>query len=300
MHKFMRAVGFSSLENNKDRQKIIDDCIKSPTRRIQTTNGKMMLSQYEKEYADGIGFCVCGEQDESGQFYYDHSYPYIRGKEISSFEDISVERQAEKESYAGVCDDVKVGVSMIFYLQDIVSYVKVKNADLLPIRGTSLSLSALSTEGRVLLPLSKDPSEVKEYQKAATKRKHLVEEARTGDENAMELLTLDDMDTYNVITSKLRKDDVLSLVDTYFMPYGVECDQYTILAEIMNVMQIENSMTKEKMFRMKLSCNDLEFDLCINEKDMYGDPQAGRRFKGSIWLQGYINYPDKTKENKKR
>ena len=37
--------------------------------------------------------------------------------------------------------------------------------------------------------------------------------------------------------------------------------------------------------------NELVFDLCINEKDLYGEPAVGRRFKGIIWLQGYINYP---------
>ncbi len=292
MHKYMRAIGFSSLESNKDGQKIIDDCIQAPSRRVMTTNGKMMFTQYEKNYADGIGVCVCGEQDDDGQFYFDYAYPYIRGTGTSSVEDISVERQAEKESYAGVCDDAKIGVTMIFYLQDIISYVKIKNADLLPVRGTSLTLSALSTEGKILLPLEKNPHQVKDLQKAAIKRQRLVEAARTGDEDAMELLTLDDMDTYNVISDKLQKEDVLSLVDTCFMPYGVECDQYTVLGEIRNVKQLENSMTGEKIFRLRISCNDIEFDLCINEKDVYGDPQAGRRFKGTIWLQGYINYPE--------
>ena len=33
-------------------------------------------------------------------------------------------------------------------------------------------------------------------------------------------------------------------------------------------------------------------DRRINEKDLYGEPQVGRRFKGSIWLQGYINFPE--------
>ncbi|MEE1517216.1 MAG: DUF3881 family protein, partial [Lachnospiraceae bacterium] len=32
------------------------------------------------------------------------------------------------------------------------------------------------------------------------------------------------------------------------------------------------------------------FDVCINKKDLLGEPEVGRRFKGSIWVQGYINY----------
>lgn len=43
---------------------------------------------------------------------------------------------------------------------------------------------------------------------------------------------------------------------------------------------------------MALSCNDLVFDVCINKKDLYGEPLAGRRFRGTIWMQGIINFPE--------
>lgn len=43
---------------------------------------------------------------------------------------------------------------------------------------------------------------------------------------------------------------------------------------------------------MTLECNDMDLDICINEKDLLGEPDVGRRFKGVIWLQGNINFPD--------
>ena len=82
------------------------------------------------------------------------------------------------------------------------------------------------------------------------------------------------------------------MVDTYFMPYGVECDQYSILGEILDCNKVTNRLTSEKIYQMTVSCNDLIFNLCINEKDLYGEPEIGRRFKGSIWMQGYINFPE--------
>jgi hypothetical protein len=39
-----------------------------------------------------------------------------------------------------------------------------------------------------------------------------------------------------------------------------------------------------------MECNDLNFDICINEKDLMGSPEIGRRFKGTIWLQGKIAF----------
>ena len=41
---------------------------------------------------------------------------------------------------------------------------------------------------------------------------------------------------------------------------------------------------------MNLECNDMGFDICINAKDLLGEPEIGRRFKGSIWLQGHMNF----------
>ena len=42
---------------------------------------------------------------------------------------------------------------------------------------------------------------------------------------------------------------------------------------------------------MTLECNEMTLEVCINKIDLYGEPMVGRRFKGVVWLQGYINYP---------
>ena len=43
---------------------------------------------------------------------------------------------------------------------------------------------------------------------------------------------------------------------------------------------------------MTIECNDLLMDVCINKEDLYGEPEVGRRFKGVIWLQGMIHFPE--------
>ena len=75
------------------------------------------------------------------------------------------------------------------------------------------------------------------------------------------------------------------------MPYGVECDQYSILGEITECRTVTNSLTGEEIYEMGINCNDLQFDICINKQDLLGEPQVGRRFKGIIWMQGFINFP---------
>ncbi len=292
MHKFMRAVGFSNLTDRQEQQKLITDIILNASHRSYTSNGKeTLLAEFCEDFAKDIGIAVCGEFDESDKFTYDYYYPYLRGTGISSCEDVSVERHADKESYAGVCDDIKVGVSLIFYLQNMVPYVKAQYENTLPIRGTTLTLSGLSLKGNIILPIRKNERQKQKVQKASINRNQLIDAARKGDEDAIETLTLEDMDTYTSISKKILSEDVFSLVDTYFMPYGVECDQYSIMGEIVEISLRVNKITGEEIYVMRLSCNDLQFDVCINKQDLYGEPQVGRRFKGIVWLQGYINYP---------
>ncbi|MDE6405129.1 MAG: DUF3881 family protein [Lachnospiraceae bacterium] len=292
MHKFMRAIGFSQLTDRREEQRLITDIIMNATHRSYTSNGEdTILAEFCEDFAQDIGIAVCGEFDAEEKFTYDYFYPYLRGTGISSCEDVSVERHADKESYAGVCDDIKVGVSLIFYLQNIVPYVKAQTTDMLPVTGTTLTLSGLSISGNIILPIGKDESDRRRIQKDSISRNQLIAAARKGDEDAIESLTLEDMDIYSTISKKILTEDVFSLVDTYFMPYGVECDQYSVMGEIMDISLRVNRITREEIYVLRLCCNDLEFDICINKKDLYGEPQIGRRFKGVIWMQGYINYP---------
>mgnify|MGYP003308879439 CR=1 FL=1 len=293
MHKYLRAIGFSKLNDRKELQKLLTDIVVTSTDRAYTSNGeKTLLAEFDKDFAENIGIAVCGEFDEDDKFTYDYYYPYLRGNIVSSAEDVSVERHVAQESYAGICDDIKVGVSLIFYLQNMIPYVKMQNTGLLPMKGTTLTLSALSASGTIMMPLQKTEKDLIKNQRSLINRSQLINAARKGDEEAIENLTLGDMDTYTAISKRILKEDVFTLVDTYFMPYGIECDQYSILAEIIECNLIKNRLTEEEIYVMTVNCNDLIFDLCINKEDLYGEPAVGRRFKGSIWMQGFINFPE--------
>ena len=294
MHRYLRAIGFSNLKSRLQVNNLLAYVIQNADEKKYTSTNDMdiMFAEYSMDFAENLGITVRGEFNEENQFVFDYYFPYSRGTQISSYEDISIERHAEKESYAGICDDIKVGVSLIFYLQNVISYLKIKNADRLPIKGTSLILSALSVDGTILLPLEKRESDLKKTKKESINRSKLIAAARNGDEDAMESLTLEDIDTYTNISRKILKQDVFTLVDTYFMPYGVECDQYSVLGEIIDYQFVENKMTKEEICQMTICCNDLYFDVSINKKDILGEPKTGRRFKGIIWMQGHINFPE--------
>ena len=293
MHRYMRAIGFSRFESRKKLQELLTDVVMNSDKRSITMNQEnTLLGEFCKDFATNLGIAVCGEFDDEDKFIYEYYYPYIKGTGVTSYEDVSVERHADKDSYAGVCDDIKVGISLIFYLKNKIPYVKAQATGKLPIRGTSLTLSALSVNASILLPIQKDAEQLQRVKQASINRSTLMAAARKGDEDAIETLTLEDMDMYTAISKRIPKEDIFSLVDTYFMPYGVECDQYSVLGEIMAIRLTTNQMTGEQIYILTICCNELTFDVCVNIIDLFGEPQVGRRFKGTIWLQGQINFPE--------
>ena len=293
MHNYLRAVGFENIKSREDIQHLITMTVqRADTRSYVTKDGEKLLGEFCKDFADGIGICVCGEFNEEDKFIYDYYYPYIRGNGITTEEDITISRHSAKESYAGVCDDLRVGVTLIFYLQNMIPYIKVQNEDKFPIRGTTLTLSALSLNGTVMLPIAKSDSDKKFIKKKSKAREKLMYKARKGDESALETLSIEDMDTYSAISKQIKTSDIYSMIDNYFMPYGVECDHYSVMGEIEDYHETVNKITGQELVIMTINCNELIFDVCINRKDLLGEPKPGRRFKGNIWMQGYVNYPD--------
>ncbi|MDO4293434.1 MAG: DUF3881 family protein [Eubacteriales bacterium] len=286
-------MGFSQYTEKKEIQKLVRDVILHSDERSYTSrNEKSLAAEFDKNFAEDIGIAVCGEFDDEDNYSFDYYFPYLRSGTVSTNEDISIERHAAQESYAGICDEPKVGVSLIFYLQNMIPYLKLDGEGKLPVRGTSLSLTALSCSGTIMMPIRKTEWQKKKIAKDTVQRNRLIQAARGGDEDAIESLTLEDMDTYTSISRKIQKADVFSLVDTYFMPYGVECDQYSILGEITELQKVTNSLTGEEIYIFMLDCNDLNLRLAINALDLMGEPAVGRRFKGSVWLQGIVNYPN--------
>lgn len=290
MHKFLRAIGFSNL-TRKSLEEVISQIIEKPSVMSVTEDSEgNEFAEFSKEFGDFFGIAVRGTYQEDDEFEVDYYYPYYHGSKISTREISEVEKHAEKESYAGICDEVKVGVTLIYYLQNVTDYLAMKKNKLFLSAQEGAILTALSTEGKILFPINKTEKQTRNIQKNTTDRNHLIAAAREGDEDAIENLTLEDMDTYSMLSRRIMNEDILSIVDTYFMPYGIESDQYSILAEIVDFSMVTNQYTNENVYVLELLCNDLNFSLCINQKDLLGEPEIGRRFKGNIWMQGHICY----------
>ena len=290
MHQYMKAIGFN-LKNRKQLKEVLEKVENHFTNKtiISYQEGEDFC-EYKKEFGARIGVTLSGGLDGEETFERDFYFPYFVGGGITTYGEVIIERRIEKEQYVGVCEDPSVGISLIFFLQNGIEFMKEKSLGIPMASNTSVTFSGLALAGKILFPVQKNELQMRSEKQASENRKMLINAARNGDQMAIETLTLDDIDIYSTVSRRLANEDVFSIVDTYFMPYGVECDLYAILGEILKVRVVENILTKERLYQLKLEINELQFEVCVPVKEVMGEPAVGRRFKGNIWLQGHLNF----------
>ena len=291
MHKYLGAVGFSKIRTRNQAIKMLTEVIEHPDETIigpQLEDGTFM--EYIKYYCQDVGIGICGQLDDTGRYHIEFYYPFFRDKKVTTTLPLTIERHYDNNAFSGACDDLRIGVTLIFFMQRPVEYMNLCDSLGHPDNPIPIVLTGLSTEGSILLPLEKDKEAVMVDKELSENRRQLMEAAMDGDEDAMESLTKDEMETYTFISDRIQKDDIFSIVDSYFMPFGIESDQYKIMGEIIDLRFFTNKISGEELVRMILESNDLQYDIVINRNDLIGEPKVGRRFKGVIWLQGRISY----------
>ncbi len=292
MHKYLRAVGFSLYQKKHDIEALLEELIReaqsSQIRKIQL-DSETNLCHVRVEVAPDMGIDIYGEMDEFDHIKVEYYLPYLLGHDLSSRADCSIQRHTEKETYAGLLDEYKVGISLIFYLENVMEY-RARSIARESTETDYVNLSALSVKGKIILPVKKTARQLEKAKVATRERNSLMEAAKRGDENAMETLTIEDIDLYSQISRRVMKEDIYSIIDTSFMPSGIECDQYSVIGDIVHMVLVQNRMTGEEIYNFKLDCNDVIFHVAINRKDLMGEPAIGRRFKGQIWMMGTAKF----------
>ena len=291
MHQYLKAIGFENIQTRKDLKKLLKEVEENFTHQtIVSYRPGEDFCEFQKEFGQDVGITLCGELDDEEHFEAAYYFPYFEGSGVTTYAEIDVQRKIEKEQYVGLCEDSKIGISLIFTLQNGVEYMREKQAGLAKDMQTSVTFSGLAQGGMILLPVNKNEQQILNEKRASDTRRELMNAARKGDQAAIETLTFDDMDLYSKVSKRLANEDVFSIVDTYFMPFGAECDMYSIMGEILEYRLTRNEITREDICIMKLDVNGLLFDVCVPKREVMGEPAVGRRFKGNVWLQGRINF----------
>lgn len=291
MHLCLKAIGFNDITGIKKLNELLEDtAVNATSQTVSSYEENDHFCEIKKEYGQSMGISLYGELDDQDRVLPHGYFPYFEGSEVSSIAEVSVEKRMEDERYLGMCEDERIGVSLVFTVINGIEYTK--NERLTPgnIYGKvrPVIFSGMAVEGTILFPVQKKEGEYEQEQTAFLERKKLIAAARNGDQEAIETLTFGDMDQYYEAAKRLENEDVFSIIETFFMPYGIEGDVYSIMGEILAVRKRENEMTKKEIWQMKLTVNGLHLDICVPADGLTGEPEIGRRFKGIIWLQGIV------------
>ena len=329
MHKYLRAVGFSQYEKKSQ----VDDFFKNNLKDenlISTyiTQDMRLCGQYNIPVCNGAGISVIGEQERNQLALIDFYYPYLKGYDYTLIQECTIEKHSDKESYAGIIDDYRLGIALIFYLTNGNVYNSlIKSHKISDIKIDKIYLSALSVGGRIILPIDKKRLSGNEFNDKSKINPNYeyedIDEDDDEDEDELPISTrlIGDMDNFSdglglkpisigigiklpkdsigYQESRLKNEDLYSIVETSLVPYGIECDKYQIVAEILSVNRKVNQYTDETMVEMRVDTMGLQFNLMINEKDLDGEPLPGRRFRGVIWLLGEVEFLTKFEEKNK-
>ena len=298
MHLYLKAVGLAGINTRREYDKLIKQIIKESIEKgtvqysdIPYLPGDKVFPAQIKHYFNKVcGLSVNGFYDPKRKsFKPDYIFPFLDGSVESYESEVSIGRKTEREAFNALCDEPGRGIALIFHLSNPIDYLMSKPI-LADFNDKTVKIAAMSNEGTVLLPVNKSEHQIDKSRAATAARNNLINLAKKGDTSAIDNLTIEDLDTYTDIYKRMHNEDVFTIVDSSFMPSGFECDSYSVVGNIVESRLLSNNYSGEDVYVMTLECNDIVFDMCINARDLIGEPAEGRRFKGRIWLQGQVEF----------
>ena len=193
MHQYLKAIGFGPIKKKAELKEILEQTRETFTHQMTVSyNEEADYCEFQKEYGQDVGITLCGELDDHDQFDMEYYFPYFQGSGVTTYADVSIEKRIEREQYVGICEDAKVGISLIFTMQNGVEYMKERQLGMMTGAPNGVTFSGLALSGRILLPVRKSETQMRFAREEAKTRKQLLSAARNGDQGAIETLTLEE------------------------------------------------------------------------------------------------------------
>lgn len=291
MHTYFRAIGFSNIEKGKEMDNLFGEVITNynfKSERYFNKNEKFV--EVSKVFSKDLGITIRGYYDNKNFFHIEHYFPFVVNDEVSMKEEVYFTKKIDNAAYSCMCDDMRLGVALIFYLQNMADFLCIYDSNKSETIAFPIALSGLCNNGKILLPVQKKESATAKDNNRKKIKDNLLNEAKKGNQEAIDKIALHEIDTFEKISKRTKEEDIYTIVENSFYPYGPEQDKYTILGNILNFKTEVNSLSGEEIYILLVECNDVIIKVSINKNDLLGMPMVGARFKGNIWLQGYVEF----------
>lgn len=291
MFNYLRTIGFSNIKDKSQIDNLLGVVMTTPDKRVEKhiSNNEKIVEMF-KMFSKNFGIVVRGYYDNKSFFHVEHYCPIIMNRNISMNEELYFNKKLDSISYVCLCDDARLGVALIFYLQNVVDYMR--SYDMLESDTIAfpITLSGLCNDGKIILPIVSNNKIGKKRKISDDEKRKLYNDAIKGNKEALDKIVLNNIDMHKRVLQRIKKEDVYTVVENTFYPYGNKQDCYSIIGTIREINKDVNIMTNEDVYILLVECKNVLINICINKKDLLGMPSIGSRFKGNIWLQGYVDF----------
>jgi heat shock protein HspQ len=282
-----KAIGFSDLENNTyNFDKLLNKVIENPdSRYVIGRNDEDIFVEYVKYFGKDIGIIVRGFLDDNENVVIESWAPYAHTDKVTDIIEVDIDK-GDNEQYYVICEEEETCNEIEFYLQNVVNFLDVQDDEEVAIKGANLV--GLAAEGTILLPIEKDLIDKVIETEHDRMYKSLIKRAKAGDDEAEQILQLQQEQMTESISERLNSEDFYSVIEGYFLQDETFDETYEVLGEIKSLEVITNNVTNEKIYKFNVDSMGIVMDICINKKNLLGVPSVGMRFKGNCWVQGNI------------
>lgn len=282
-----KAIGFSDLENNTyNLDKLLNKVIENPdSRYVIGRNDEDIFVEYVKYFGKDIGIIVRGFLDDNENVVIESWAPYAHTDNVTDIIEVDIDK-GDNEQYYVICEEEETCNEIEFYLQNVVNFLDVQDDEEVSIKGATLV--GLATQGTILLPIQKDLIDKVIETEHDRMYKSLIKRAKAGDDEAEQILQLQQEQMTESISERLNSEDFYSVIEGYFLQDETFNETYEVLGEIKSLEMITNNLTNEKIYKFNVDSMGIIIDICVNKKNLLGVPSVGMRFKGNCWVQGNI------------
>ena len=291
MRNYLSAIGFKGVWSAPESKlwSLLSATSKAPTREhVYTLPDTEEIRRVACREFDGqLGLAQGGyiAHDRFRRVYY---YPYLIGSTLTPAEKCEIYPRHDGLAVLGVWDYPAFGCTAIFHVVNTWDYMQ-----RIPLAGRNfrplgVRLSGLAASGMILIPMEKTEEDRKFQKKYLETMKRDEEAWARGDFAASNRVLRQNEISGRASMHMMGRDDVYSIVDTFFLPEGFESDTYQILGDITAARQVQNDISGEKVWILDVSVCATTITVAVNASDLRGEPAIHRRFRGNIWLQGSI------------
>ena len=158
IHSYLRSIGFYKLYQNEELYNILEDIVTHPDEQMTYKDSFYNdFAFFSKSVGENMGISICGNFTGADEFHFEYYYPYFYGSNITTYEPVEIERCSAQESYMGICDELKLGVPLIFHVTNIIDVLREKNFNKTFLDVDNIVISGLGHSGKILFPTAKTP-----------------------------------------------------------------------------------------------------------------------------------------------